>query len=225
MRLIKHQIKNTETGEVTTFPVFQLDDNSRYCTNIGLVSALETTIQAIRNAIYYNSDWLNPLSIRNLDAKTQEFLRSIKEELGLQRLRQDTVIWPLREALKVTLCVKTKAARVVHDAAVDLLLQAPSGPEITLEEFNALERRAAGYDQMVTKCELVSAERDNLKEENMSVHHQLREHEARISTMESYVDSLKEEVRSVFPYLDTAASAAGSALAAQKKIKAIKGIN
>lgn len=156
-------------------PMLCTEQYGMCCTSKALAGSLGITESALRDIHSRHKAELHPICVANCDAIL--FLRAHREEFGVNYVRKDMVLWPLRQALVVAHRSNSKVSSAFLQASLDLVEHHARTSYVTEDKYNALLRRV---DQLQTALELSQ------------------------------------------PALSTAASAAGSALRAQRDIRHLR---
>lgn len=123
-----------------------------YCTSKALCAALGLTGNQLRVVQHRYGARLNPLSVTECNAYESEdikgFLQRHKETFDVKRVREDMLLWPLREALGVAFHVHTEVAWEFHQAAIDLVVHHSQVGAITWEQYEFLSERVRALEDI-----------------------------------------------------------------------------
>jgi hypothetical protein len=190
MKLIKWKFRELEISMMKT------PEGELFCTSAALCSALALREGHLRKLLHGNRNQLAPLSVTDCNSKV-EFMRANKLDLGLKRLRTSSLLWPLRQALKVAYLARTEVAWEFIEASLDLVEDNATEDMVSREEFEQLE-------QCLSETELALVE---------------------ATTSAERLERLEQIVMSTKTSLELAATAAGRSLQAQRGTKKIRELN
>lgn len=140
--------------------------------------------------------------------RVTEYYKRHKEDYGRKYVRGGIMFFTLRQALHITLVCKSIHRHAFIDDTLDILMSRTSANLVshdehvqTLQQLFAAEQRADIAEQKVATLE------------------------QRMEKTEQELHEFKAEVREANPFMKSAASAAGKALAAQKGTKVLRNMN
>jgi hypothetical protein len=133
MKLIKWSFRELHISMVKI-------EGELYCTSASLCAALGLSKNQLAMVMKNNKGQLNPDRVSNRQSIV-EFMRFIRDALGIERVKAATLLWPLREALKVAYLARTDVSWEFINASIDLVQENATQGMVSREEFEALERR------------------------------------------------------------------------------------
>jgi len=122
----------------------RLPDGMLLCTSKALCNALSLTETQLYNVLNRYRRRLNPLRVESLASQNErlrDFLNQYRDTFGIQRLRDDMILWPLKEALGVAFHVHTGLALEFHQAAIELVERNAAEQGVSRAEWDALLTR------------------------------------------------------------------------------------
>lgn len=122
----------------------RLPDGMLLCTSKALCNALGLSEQALWNVVNRYKNRLHPIQVRTLGTQNEslkDFLNQYRDTFGIQRLRDDMLLWPLKEALGVAFHVHTNLAWEFHQAAIELVEKNAAEQGVSRTEWDALLTR------------------------------------------------------------------------------------
>lgn len=113
-----------------------------YCTSRVLCNALGLSARDLKNVARRYRSRLTPARVGTLEVQNEplrRFLEEYKATFSIKRLRDDMLLWPLKEALGVAFHVHTDLAWQFHQSAIELILERARATSVSREEFDALQ--------------------------------------------------------------------------------------
>ena len=144
----------------------RLPDGMLLCTSKALCNALSLTETQLHTVLNRYKSRLHPLHVASLAAQNvtlREFLNQYRDTFCIQRLRDDMLLWPLKEALGIAFHVHTDLAWEFHQAAIELVEKNAAEQGVSRAEWDALltrmqnlEGAAPGLLQVAATVQMVN---------------------------------------------------------------------
>lgn len=115
------------------------EEGELWCTSQALCTALGITEHHLWNIRQRHGDRIHPVSLSERQAK--EFMREHKEQFGIKRVRNDSLLWALDHALGVAFFVRSTTAYEFQQDLITLIKQQATKHTITEEQYKELIRQ------------------------------------------------------------------------------------
>ena len=178
--------------------MIRLESGKLFCTSSMLCKALGITEGALRLIYKRNKVRLEPNCVSFGNANAKEFLQEHREELELNYIRGNMMLWNEAAMIMVAMASTSEGAYEFQDGVIELIkAQARQDMVPAAEHERVLEALGVSREEYAI-----------IHEENAVIQRRL--------------DAMEETLHKAYPALMTSASAAGYALSAHKNLKDLR---